>query len=79
MAGGRDLKPRAPRWFDWLICSSGLTTVACFIWRVLFSEDDIAYFTLTPGGLATRLLSVAVLPVLLLVAMVEKAARKLAE
>jgi len=79
MAGGRDLRPRAPRWFDWLICSCGLTSVACFVWRVLLCDDDTSYLGISPQTLVPRLVTVAVLPLLLLVTVLEKAARRLAE
>ncbi len=79
MAGGRDLTPRAPRWFDWLVCSTGLTSAACLIWRVLLCDEDSSYLSLHPSVLLPRLLGVAVLPVLLLVTVLEKAARRLTE
>jgi hypothetical protein len=79
MAGGRDLKPQAPRWFDWLVCSSGLTSAACFIWRVLLCDGEASHLSLSPGALIPRLLGVAVLPVLLFVTVLEKAARRLVE
>jgi len=79
MAGGRDLRPRAPRWLDWLLCSAGITSVACLVWRVLLSDGDAAYPSLSPNTLLPRLLGVAVLPVLLVVTLLEKAARRLVE
>lgn len=79
MAGGRDLRPRAPRWLDWLLCSCGITSVACFVWRVLLSDSDTSYFGLSPNTLVPRLLSVAILPVLLAVTVLEKAARRFVE
>ena len=79
MAGGRDLRPRAPRWLDWLVCSSGLASVACFVWRILLCGDDTSYLSLSSNTLIPRLLSVAVLPVLLFVTVLEKAARRLVE
>jgi hypothetical protein len=79
MAGGRDLQPRAPRWLDWLLCSTGIASAACLVWRLLVPDSDAAYPGLTPNTLLPRLLSVAVLPVLLVVTFLAKAARRLAE
>jgi len=79
MAGGRDLRSRAPRWLDWLLCSTGIASVACFAWRLLLSDSDSAYPSLSPNTVLPRLLCVAVLPVLLIATLLAKAARRLVE
>jgi hypothetical protein len=79
MAGGRDLGRRAPRWVDWLICSSGLTSAACFLWRVLLCDGEASCVPVSVGGLLPRLLGVAVLPLVILATLVGKAARRLVE
>jgi len=79
MAGGRDLAHRAPRWLNWLVCSSGLTSIGCFIWRLMLCDGEVTCVPPSPGGLVPRLLGMAVLPLLLLVTLIEKAARRLVE
>jgi hypothetical protein len=54
-------------------------SVACFVWRVLLCDDDTSYLGISPQTLVPRLVTVAVLPLLLLVTVLEKAARRLAE
>jgi hypothetical protein len=46
---------------------------------VLISDGDAAYPSLSPNTLLPRLLGVAVLPVLLIVTLLEKATRRLVE
>ena len=76
MAEGRELGPQSPRWVNALIWSTGLGAVACFIWSA-FSCDAEPHAM--PPSLTTvlpRIIGCATLPLLLAVAMVERAARR---
>ena len=79
MAGGRDLKPRSPRWLNGLICTGGIAATACFIWRLLTEDSDAHGMALGATQLFCRILSAAILPALLLLATIGRAARRLAE
>jgi len=78
MAGGRDLRRRSPRWLNFLICSCGLTAIACFIWRVIASDSDGSEAFLGTAGLVSRLIAAAVLPALLLMTGLRRAIGHLA-
>jgi hypothetical protein len=77
MAGGRDLKTRSPRWLNCLICSCGITSVACFFWRVLGCDSDADGLMLGFNGVASRLLGVAILPALLLLTALGRVTKRL--
>ena len=79
MAGGRDLKRRAPRWLDWLLCSTGLMAAGYFVWRVLCYDGDSSSVPMVPNTLLPRILAAAVLPLLIMIAAIEKAARRLVQ
>jgi hypothetical protein len=79
MAGGRDLTKRSPRWLNGLIWSSGIAAALCFIWRVLVDDSDVHGVALSFTNLLCRLLAAAVLPALLLLATLGRAARRLME
>ena len=79
MAGGRDLRPRSPRWLNFLICSCGIASICYFFWRVLTSESDGNDVAFGTTGLASRLIATAVLPALLCVTFLGRAARRLVE
>jgi hypothetical protein len=78
MAGGRDLGPRSPRWVNGLIWSSGLGAAAWFVWSALFGDTEP---TCLPPGLTVlpRVLAGAMLPLLVVVTIVEKAVRRVLE
>lgn len=78
MAGGRDLRRRSPRWLNFLICSCGLTAIACFIWRVIASDSDGSEAFLGTAGLVSRLIAAAILPALLLMTGLRRAIGHLA-
>lgn len=73
MAQGRDFQRLSPRWLNCTLCASGLTAAGLFIWRVLFVEAEQGF------GLLPRLLGAAVLPVLLCVTALGRAARRVRE
>ena len=77
MAGGRDLRRRSPRWLNWLICSCGLTAIACFLWRIIASDSDGSEALLGTTGLLSRLIAAAVLPALFLATCLGRAASRL--
>ena len=77
MAGGRDLRRRSPRWLNCLICSCGLTAIGCFLWRMIASDSDGSEVMLGTTALISRLIAIAVLPALLLVTCLGRAARRL--
>ena len=79
MAGGRDLTRRAPRWLDWLLCSSGLSCAGYLVWRVLLCDSEPNGLPFSAWVVVPRLLGVAILPLLLVLAVVEKAARRLVQ
>jgi hypothetical protein len=79
MAGGRDLRKRSPRWLDWFAYSSGLTSAACFIWRVVLCDGEAECPPISPGMMVPRLLGFAILPLLLVVTLLGRTARRLTE
>ena len=78
MAAGRDLKPRAPRWLNCLICTGGLMATGAFIWRVLACTDQGSMITLCMNLEVPRMMGVAVLPGLLLLSGAAAAAKRIA-
>ncbi len=79
MAGGRDLRRRSPRWLNFLICSCGIASICCFFWRLLTSESDGNEVAFGTTGLVSRLIAAAVLPALLCLTALGRAARRLVE
>ena len=76
MAEGRELGPQSPRWVNALIWSTGLGALACFIWSA-FSCDAEPHAM--PPSLTTvlpRIIGCAMLPLLLAVATIERAAKR---
>lgn len=76
MADRRDLGPRSPRWLNALIWSTGLGAAACFVWQVLASDGEP---TCMPVGLATiasRVLGFALLPMVMVGAVVGRGVRR---
>jgi len=77
MAQGRDFERRSPRWLNCVLCSSGLMGAGFFIWRVLFLDSDQSGGPAV--GLLPRLLGAAVLPLLVCVTALGRAARRVIE
>ena len=77
MAGGRDLRRRSPRWLNCLIWSCGLASIGYFFWRLLASESDGNEVAFGTTGLVSRLAAAAVLPALLCITVLGRAARRL--
>ena len=76
MAGGRDLRPRSPRWLNGLIWSSGLGATGCFLWRMMV---DASAPMVMPPGLNTfllRLLGCVLLPLPMAITALGRAVRR---
>jgi len=79
MAEGRDLKPRSPRWVNALIWSTGLGAAACFIWQTLLCDGEATCMPLGLIQVISKALGCAILPLLLVVTMVGRGARRVWE
>jgi hypothetical protein len=79
MAGGRDLRPRSPRWLNGLIWSSGLGAAAYFIWRALACDAEPHCSPIGLSVVLSRAVSVLMLPVLIGAALVARAVRWVVE
>ncbi len=75
MAGGRDLRPRSPRWVNGLIWSSGVGAALFFAWRMLFCDAEPSCLPIGLSAVLGRVLAIAMLPLLLAVTMVARAVR----
>ncbi len=79
MAEGRDLGPRSPRWVNALIWSTGLGAAACFIWHVLLCDVEPTGMPIGLVRVVSLALGCAILPLLLVVTMLGRGARRVWE
>jgi len=79
MAEGRDLGPRSPRWLNAVIWSTGLGAAVCFLWQALLCDGQPTGMPLGLVTLVSKVLGCAMLPVLLLVTLVGREARRVLE